>query len=56
MLVVRRSHVRFSQPQLSRILHQMAFSVQVPVHRAAEHDDEKVEVWRRETWPDVERR
>ncbi|KPI21412.1 Winged helix-turn helix domain containing protein [Actinobacteria bacterium OK074] len=56
VLVARRFHVRFSQPQLSRILRQMGFSVQVPVHRAAERDEEQVRVWREETWARVERR
>jgi putative transposase len=34
----------------------MGFSVQVPVRRAAERDDEAVARWIRETWPRVERR
>ncbi|MER6695311.1 helix-turn-helix domain-containing protein [Streptomyces minutiscleroticus] len=58
VLVARRFHVRFSQPQLSRILHQMGLSVQVQVqvHRAAERDEEQVCMWRKETWARVERR
>lgn len=56
VLIARRFHVRFSQPQLSRILRQMGFSVQVPVHRAAEGDEEQVRVWREATWARVERR
>lgn len=56
VLVARRFHVRFSQPQLSRILRQMGFSVQVPVRRAAERDEALVALWRKETWPRVERR
>lgn len=55
ILVARRFHVRFSEPQMSRILHQMGFSVQVPVHRAAERDEDAVVSWRRETWPRVEK-
>jgi putative transposase len=35
VLVARRFHVPFSQPQLSRILRQMGFSVQVPVDKGA---------------------
>ncbi|MER8005885.1 winged helix-turn-helix domain-containing protein [Streptomyces sp. NPDC094149] len=34
----------------------MGFSVQVPVHPAAERDEEQVRVWREETWARVERR
>ncbi|MFP3986477.1 winged helix-turn-helix domain-containing protein [Streptomyces sp. E11-3] len=36
VLIARRFHVRFSQPQLSRIQRQMGLSVQVPVLRATE--------------------
>lgn len=53
VLVARRFHVRFSIAQLDRILHQMGFSAQVPVHRAAERDDQVVVTWRKETWPRV---
>jgi transposase len=53
ILVARRFHVRFSEPQMSRILHQMGFSVQVPVHRAAERDENAVVSWRKEIWPRV---
>ncbi|EST36767.1 hypothetical protein M878_00560 [Streptomyces roseochromogenus subsp. oscitans DS 12.976] len=34
----------------------MGFSVQVPVRRAAERDEEAVATWTKETWPRVERR
>jgi transposase len=56
VLVARRFPVRFSRPQLSRILRQMGFSVRVPVYRAAERDEEQVRVWREETWARVEGR
>jgi putative transposase len=56
VLIARRFHVKFSIAQVSRILHQMGFSVQVPVHRAAERDPQAVQAWMREVWPDVERR
>ncbi|MGW8375570.1 helix-turn-helix domain-containing protein [Actinacidiphila sp. SB3-2] len=36
VLIARRFRVRFSKPQLSRLLRQMGFTVQAPVHRAAE--------------------
>ena len=51
-----RFHVRFSPAQTWRILRQMGWSVQAPVHRAAERDEEAIAVWRKETWPAVERR
>ncbi|MCX5205700.1 winged helix-turn-helix domain-containing protein [Streptomyces sp. NBC_00237] len=56
VLVARRFPVRFSQPRLSWILGQMGFSVQVPVHRAAERDETLMALWQKETCPRVERR
>ncbi|MFJ1975593.1 winged helix-turn-helix domain-containing protein [Streptomyces sp. NPDC087903] len=55
-VIARRFHVRFSPAQTWRILHQMGWTVQVPVRRAAERDDDAVTGWIRETWPRVERR
>ncbi|WP_406410629.1 winged helix-turn-helix domain-containing protein [Streptomyces sp. NBC_01614] len=54
LLVARRFHVRFSRPQLSRILRQMGFSVQVRVRCAAQRDEEQMRLWRIETWARVE--
>jgi len=55
-VIARRFHVRFSSAQTWRILHQMGFSVQAPVRRAAERDEKAVATWIKETWPQVERR
>lgn len=55
-VIARRFHVRFSPAQIWRILHQMGFTVQVPMRRAAERDQDAVVTWIRETWPRVERR
>ncbi|MER5918556.1 winged helix-turn-helix domain-containing protein [Streptomyces sp. NPDC001982] len=33
----------------------MGWSPQVPVHRAAERDEEAIAGWRKETWPRVGR-
>ncbi|MER7576745.1 winged helix-turn-helix domain-containing protein [Streptomyces sp. NPDC126514] len=55
-MIARRFHVRFSQAQTWHTLHQMGFSVQAPVRRAAERDEEAVATWVKETWPRVERR
>ncbi|WP_063838345.1 winged helix-turn-helix domain-containing protein [Saccharothrix sp. ST-888] len=55
LLVARRFHVRFSHSQISRILHEMDFSVQVPVHRAVERDPQAVQRWMREVRPEVEK-
>ncbi|MFE6692190.1 winged helix-turn-helix domain-containing protein [Streptomyces sp. NPDC057743] len=55
-VIARRFHVRFSTAQTWRILHQMGFTVQVPLRRAAERDQDAVATWLRKTWPRVERR
>lgn len=55
-VIARRFHVRFSQAQTWRILREMGWTVQVPVRRAAERDEEAVATWIKETWPRVERR
>lgn len=52
-VIARRFHVSFSLKQVSRILHEMGWSVQVPVHRAAERDEKAVERWVKEVWPKV---
>lgn len=48
-VIARRFHVRFSQAQTWRILRQMGWTVQVPVRRAAERDEEAVATWIKET-------
>jgi putative transposase len=54
-VIARRFHVKFSIKQVSRILHEMGWSVQVPVHRAAEQDPKAVATWVKEVWPQVGR-
>jgi putative transposase len=55
-VIARRFHICFSPAQTWRILHQMGWTVQVPVRRAAERDQVAVATWLKETWPRVERR
>lgn len=55
-VIARRWHVSLSVPQTWRILRQMGWTAQVPVHRAAERDEEAVATWVKEVWPTVERR
>lgn len=40
---------------VSYLLHRIGFSPQVPVHRAAERDEEAIATWRKEVWPQVKR-
>ena len=52
-LIGRMFHVSFSLKGVALLLHRMGWSPQVPVHRAAERDDEAVATWRKSTWPQV---
>lgn len=54
-LVERLFGVSYSLKGMSLLLHRMGFSPQVPVHRAAERDEEAVATWRKEVWPQVKR-
>ncbi|WP_371749965.1 IS630 family transposase [Streptomyces sp. NBC_01283] len=53
-VTARRFHVRFSPARVWRILRQMGFTAQVPVHRAAEREPHATARWYEETWPRVE--
>ena len=55
-VIGRRWHVSLSVSQTWRLLRQMGWTAQVPVHRAAERDEQAVATWVKETWPRVERR
>ncbi|WP_079188986.1 winged helix-turn-helix domain-containing protein [Streptomyces kebangsaanensis] len=55
-VIGRRWHISLSVPQTWRLLRQMGFTAQVPVHRAAERDEQAVATWVEEVWPVVERR
>ena len=48
--------VRYTLRGTSYLLHRIGYSPQVPVHRAAERDEEQVATWVKETWPQVKKR
>ena len=52
-LIGRLFHVRYTLRGTSYLLHRIGFSPQVPVHRAAERDEDAVAAWRAETWAKV---
>lgn len=52
-LIGRMFHVPYSLKGVALLLHRMGWSPQVPIHRAAERDDQAVTVWRKKTWPTV---
>ena len=52
-LIGRMFHVSYSLKGVALLLHRMGWTPHVPVHRAAERDDEAVTTWRKSTWPRV---
>ena len=49
-LIGRRFHVRYTLRGTSYLLHRIGFTPQVPVHRAAERDEQAIATWRDVTW------
>lgn len=52
-LIGRMFHVSYSLKGVALLLHRLGWTPQVPIHRAAERDDEAVAAWRKTTWPQV---
>src|SRR4051794_37931616 len=50
-LIARLFHTRYTLRGTAYLLHRIGWSVQVPAHRAVEHDQAAVATWRREVWP-----
>jgi len=49
-LIGRLFHIRYTLRGTSYLLHRMGFTPQVPVHRAAERDEEAIAAWKTATW------
>lgn len=47
--------VSYTPRGTSYLLHRIGWSPQVPVHRAAERDEDAIATWIRKTWPEAER-
>ncbi len=52
-LIERMFGVRYTARGASLLLHRLGWSVQQPVHRAAERDEQAVRRWREEEWPTI---
>ncbi|HCU96523.1 MAG TPA: DNA-binding protein [Actinobacteria bacterium] len=52
-LTGRLFHVRYTLRGTSYLLHRLGFTPQVPVHRAAERDEDAIAAWRAVTWAKV---
>ena len=52
-LVARKFKVQYTIPGIWYLLHRRGWTCQMGARRAIERDDGAVEVWRKETWPQV---
>jgi transposase len=48
--------VRYHKDHVGRLLQELRWTPQVPVRRAIQRDEEAIERWRREAWPELLRR
>ena len=49
-LIARLFHVRYTLRGTSYLLHRLGYAPQVPIHRAAERDEQAIAAWRTQTW------
>ena len=55
-LIERECAVKYHPSQAWRILRQLGWSCQRPTGRALERNEEKVQQWKRERWPELKKR
>ncbi len=53
LLIGRLFHVRYTVRGATYLLHRLGFSAQVPIHRAAERDEQAVTTWKESAWPEI---
>ena len=49
-IIGRLFHVRYTLRGASYLLHRMGYTPQVPIHRAAERDEQAIAAWRTGPW------
>ena len=49
-LIGRLFHVRYTLRGVSYLLHRLGYAPQVPIHRAAERDEQAIAAWQATTW------
>lgn len=52
-VIGRMFHLRYTLKGVSLLLHRHGWSVQVPTRRSIERDEEAIETWKAEVWPQV---
>ncbi|MEV0648329.1 winged helix-turn-helix domain-containing protein [Phytomonospora sp. NPDC050363] len=50
-LIRRLFHIGYSRVGVSKLLHRLGWSVQVPCRRAVERDEDAIAGWKQLTWP-----
>jgi transposase len=53
LLIGRMFHVGYTVQGVRKLLKRHGWSCQVPVRRAVERDEEAIEVWKEEVWPQL---
>lgn len=48
--------VRYHKAHVSRILKELHWTPQLPIERASQRDEEAIQVWRAEVWPELKKR
>jgi len=55
-VVVQEFGVSYSRSQISRLLKELEWTPQVPLTRALQRDEQAIERWRVEVWPEIKQR
>jgi transposase len=55
-VIQREFGVRYSQVHVGRLLRRIRWSSQKPVERASQRDEEAIERWRTERWPQLQKK
>lgn len=55
-VIWREFRVRYHRAHVSRLLHALGWSVQKPERRALERNEERIQQWKRETWPRIKKK
>jgi transposase len=55
-VILREFRVRYHRAHVGRLLHALGWSVQKPERRALERNEERIEHWKRNTWPRIKKK
>ncbi|MFB9677402.1 helix-turn-helix domain-containing protein [Streptosporangium vulgare] len=53
VLIAELFRTRYTPRGVAYLLRRLGWSPQVPIHRAAERDEEEIATWVKEVWPDI---